>query len=379
MNSSTHKSDSATNVPLRILHVTETAAGGLITVLASFSKRQMQASASPTIYYMERPEGPASTTIPGFFESGVGLRSFTAGGSKLKDYAALSRELLRVFNTGSYDVVHAHSSKAGFLARVLWLASRRKSRVFYSPHGFAFLRLDTSPLVRRAVRLTEQLLARVSYGLILTCESEHALAVDSLHARNAVMVTTGVDESVLDPSAVKRKINRTVDRPLVVCVARVSYQKAPWRFANVARALSDRAEFVWIGSGEPEDEQRWLGDAPVRITGWLSPEELRSLLDRADVLLFPTLWEGMPLSLIQAQAQGIPAVVSDVVGNRDAVLHGETGFVCTNDQELISRTRELVVNHELRRKMALATQDWVAQNHTDRALGFQSITVYRGG
>ena len=160
-------------------------------------------------------------------------------------------------------------------------------------------------------------------------------------------------------------------------VGRVVHQKAPWRFAAAARALGDRADFVWIGGGSAEDEHRWFGDAPVRVTGWVSPSELAALLDSMDVLLFPSLWEGMSLSLIQAQAQGIPAVVSDVVGNRDSVEDGVTGFVCGDDDAIVSATARLLGDPALRERMSAAAREWARRALTDDAIGRDSLALYR--
>ena len=65
----------------------------------------------------------------------------------------------------------------------------------------------------------------------------------------------------------------------------------------------------------------------------------------------PSLWEGMPLALIESQAAGVPAVVSNVVGCKDVVQHGVTGFVCDTDEELCGRPRELIADASLRRRM----------------------------
>jgi glycosyltransferase involved in cell wall biosynthesis len=160
-------------------------------------------------------------------------------------------------------------------------------------------------------------------------------------------------------------------------VGRICYQKAPWRFATVARALKEQAEFVWIGGGSEDDVRRWLTEPAVTITGWLSPEELTQQINELDVLLFPTLWEGMALSLMQAQAQGIPAVVSKVVGNVDSIVDGRTGFVCGTDDELISRVYELLMDEKLRSDMSRAAVKWASDALLDTGVGAESISIYR--
>jgi len=104
-----------------------------------------------------------------------------------------------------------------------------------------------------------------------------------------------------------------------------------------------------VGNG---DLASLLGDEEtIEVTGWLPREALMQRLSQTDVFLMPSLWEGMPLALIEAQAAGIPAVVSDVVGCRDVVVNGETGFVCKTTDELIEKTQFLINNSELRYRL----------------------------
>jgi glycosyltransferase involved in cell wall biosynthesis len=160
-------------------------------------------------------------------------------------------------------------------------------------------------------------------------------------------------------------------------VGRICYQKAPWRFAMVASALQGMARFVWVGDGDPADRRRWLDGTDVEVAGWLDEQQLHDFLVDTTVLLFPTLWEGMSMSLMQAQAQGVPAIVSDAVGNRDAVQHGVTGFVISGDEELVSRTRELLLDPALRERMSVAAVAWARTGLSDDDLGTDSLALYR--
>jgi hypothetical protein len=58
----------------------------IITVLSSVTKRQIEAGAEVTVFYLERPEGPTPEQPPTYFDDQVELRSFTGGASKIKDY-----------------------------------------------------------------------------------------------------------------------------------------------------------------------------------------------------------------------------------------------------------------------------------------------------
>lgn len=351
-----------------VLHVTEAMGSGVLSVVDSISRRQAEAGADVRVLFLPRPETPSDDALRARFHPRVRLTRLTTGG-RIGDLRALHRA---VRDDAEAEVVHAHSSFAGAVVRTALRGRRDPDTVFYSPHGFAFLRLDLPRPARAAIRGLERRLSRHS-TLILTSPSEYALAQSALAAPRAHLLQTGV------PSATIARHPRRPDRlrrPIVGMVGRVTYQKAPWRFAAAARALGDRADFVWIGGGSADDESRWFADAPVRLTGWVSPAELTALIDDLDLLLFPSLWEGMSLSLIQAQAQGLPAVVSDVVGNRDTIDDGVTGFVRRADDELIAATGLLLDDPDLRARMSAAALEWARRALTDDRVGLDSLALY---
>ena len=246
------------------------------------------------------------------------------------------------------DVLHLHSSKAGVLGRVaVWLAGgrlRRHTRVIYSPHGFAFLRQDVSVTKQKLFLGFERLAAYLGGTLVACSATEAELASSQVrHARVRLV------ENATDLSEVRRSTGSTNGQLIVLNAGRVCYQKAPWRFKSVARRCAEMpARFVWLGDGDLAHE---LKLSKLQLTGWLNRTQVAEQLAKADIFLMPSLWEGMPLALIEAQAAGIPAVVSNVVGCKDVVQHGVTGFVCDTDEELCERTKQLINDASLRQRM----------------------------
>jgi glycosyltransferase involved in cell wall biosynthesis len=129
-------------------------------------------------------------------------------------------------------------------------------------------------------------------------------------------------------------------------------------FAEVARQVSSQvAEFVWIGGGSAEAEAELRRSPNVAVTGWIPREEALERLAEADVYLQTSQWEGMPLSVIEAMAAGIPVVVTDIVGNRDLVVPGVTGFVGRTAEELVGSIRRLCLDDTLRRTLGQQAAD----------------------
>jgi glycosyltransferase involved in cell wall biosynthesis len=108
--------------------------------------------------------------------------------------------------------------------------------------------------------------------------------------------------------------------------------------------------FHWIGGGEPEGVAA-LEAAGVDVTGWLRRPDALAALSRMDVCLHATRWEGMPVALIEAQVAGLPAVTTDVVGNRDVVRHGETGFVASTPEGVADALSRLIADPSLRARL----------------------------
>jgi glycosyltransferase involved in cell wall biosynthesis len=102
-------------------------------------------------------------------------------------------------------------------------------------------------------------------------------------------------------------------------------------------------------------------------------------LAKVDIVVFPTLWEGMPLSLMEVQAMGIPAVASAVGGNVDVVVDGHTGFLVSTDEQLISRTAALLDDHMERRRMSTNARNHAKANLSDAHLGTESLAIYASG
>lgn len=340
----------------------------MLNAAGSLAKHQSTRAATVTFAYIPRADTPGRDELTRIVGA---ARLVEFGDATLNTVARLRLLRSRIKDaiaTGAFDVIHAHSSLAGFALRTLSGRARRQVVTCYSPHGFAFLRQDVGPVVRSTFLLAERLCGNRA-ALIAVSPSESKIARDSLKVDAYVLPNSG------DVPAGHRDPKRGA--PIRVgMVGRVTYAKAPWRFAAAARRFSDRAEFVWVGSGDPAEREKWLGDAPVEITGWLEGDSLVNELEDLDILYYPTLWEGMPLSLINAQLLGIPVVATDIVGNRDVVIDGETGILANSEDSLHSALGDLIDNANLREKLGRAASVRASERFDPELRADQSFDIY---
>ncbi|MBI3565045.1 MAG: glycosyltransferase [Elusimicrobia bacterium] len=271
--------------------------------------------------------------------------------------AAALRKLHRLFAEHRPDVVHAHSSKAGVLARAAAKAAGVKS-VFYSPHGYGFLMQDRSRASRALYRVVEKAAARV--GATVAVSPSEAEYARKFAPRGRVH--TVCDAYLGDfPEALPH------DDLVVGSCGRATYARNPDAWVLLVQRLCDSrngVKCVWIGGGEAEAKMRVdLTNMnllmKVSVTGWLPAEQARERLRGLDVFVHYSRWDAMPNAVLEAMASGLPVVASDVPGNRDAVIHGVTGFLVKSEVELLERCQELLDDADLRRRLGAAGRERV--------------------
>ncbi|NHB11133.1 glycosyltransferase family 4 protein [Burkholderia cepacia] len=341
--------------PRKVVHLTEAFAGGVLHCVALLANAQAAAGDHVTVVHSVRPDTPSADKLDALFDTRIERRVLPMPTSiGPRDAIALLRVVACLWRLRA-DVVHLHSSKAGALGRMAARLLGASSRTLYSPHGFAFLRRDISRRRARLLIRIERFLHAIGGPLVACSRSEARYATMLLSRRRRIVaVDNAIDLSRF--ADVGKVPARQV--PVVCTAGRVVYQKAPWRFASLAKRLAARqaARCVWLGDGVPEAVGTWLADAPVATTGWISPVALPQALACSDIFVLASLWEGMPIALIEAQAMGLPAVASRIVGNRDIIEHGVTGFLANSDDELVHYVRRLLDDATLRRRMGDAAR-----------------------
>lgn len=288
--------------------------------------------------------------------------------SPLSDWKAL-RRLYRLFREQRPDIVHAHSSKAGFLARLAsWAAG--VGRVYYSPRGYSFLQTDNSPFARRAYRLLERF-ASMFGEIVAVSESEADLARE-LGAANVLVVKDAYLGGARPAAGARAK-----RRAAVVCASgRLAFARHPEAFARLAQRLTDArndVRCVWIGGGELEPLLKEMAldmglTGKLEVTGWLAHEEALRRLSEADVLVHYSRWDSIANAVLEAMALGLPVVASDIPGNRGLIRPGETGFLAADEMELLDRTLQLIDEPTLAARLGGAGRAVVAAEYSRERL-----------
>jgi glycosyltransferase involved in cell wall biosynthesis len=107
-------------------------------------------------------------------------------------------------------------------------------------------------------------------------------------------------------------------------VGRITAARNPELFNTIA-LQNPQFNFVWIGDGELKSA---LSATNISVTGWfLNQKEVLQELNKIDVYIQTSLWEGLPIAVLEAMAMQKPVVATNIVGNKDIVVPNETGFL----------------------------------------------------
>lgn len=279
--------------------------------------------------------------------------------SVFKDSIAILKIRQRLASQ-SYDLVHAHSSKAGFLVRLAAIGLNSPP-IIYTPHCFYFH--SKTGLSKLFFLGLEKMAGLVTSRMVLVSNAEFASAARHKIGwkKDRLLIKNGLP--ILQPNPNRGQRLRSTfpigNRILIVGIGRISQQKN-WIFfirccAQLARQRTD-LHFALIGSGaELPACQRLITELDLSDRFFtLQPKgELTPYFETADVVVNVSLWEGLPYSILEGMQAKKPIVASDIGGNNELIRHQKNGLLYpSNDQSaFIDRVLDLCDSPEKRLEM----------------------------
>lgn len=346
------------NKKIRIMHVAQ-AAGGVdryIRMLLKYLDKEKfeNVLVCSQDYYEEDYRG-----LVDFFEQVEMTRAI--GGNDLKAIKEV-RTLIKKYNP---DIVYAHSSKAGAIARIANIGL--KNFCVYNPHGWAF-NMRCSRKKKAIYTAIEKIAAPFCDRIICISDAEKFSALNNKICKKDKLqvIFNGVDIESYDNGvhgAVKRKdLHIPEDAFVVGMVGRLSPQKAPDVFVKMAKLVKDKVSnthFIIVGNGELETEiKKYAKDNGfldnLHITGWVNNP--MSYVELFDVACLLSRWEGFGLALPEYMMVGKPIVASNVDAIPNIIRDEENGLLVEVDDDVGASKAVLRIYQEDGLKDRLITQ-----------------------
>jgi len=286
----------------------------------------------------------------------------------LKDLRALAvlRAAIARFRP---QVVHTHSSKAGVLGR---LAARMEHVpiVVHTVHGFGFTPLQ-SPVKRAAFFRAEKLAARWTdhFVAVSGANRDRGVELGLWRPDQVSVIRAGIDLERFraggDGSASRRQLGIADGAPVVTQIGNFKPQKAPLDFIEAAAQIANDVpdvRFVMVGDGPLRGEAQaraaelGLSDRVI-FCGWW--DDVPGLLAATSVSVLSSHHEGLPCSVVESLAAGVPVVATAVDGTPEVIRPGVNGeLVAPGDPAgLAAAILAILINDERRRLMVAAAAD----------------------
>lgn len=255
------------------------------------------------------------------------------------------RQLRSIVKEGGYELVHCHTPIAAMCTRLACRPLRKRGvKVFYTAHGFHFYK--GAPLKNWLLYYPAEKLCSYFTDVLITMNQEdYSLALKKMKAKRVEYVPgVGIDTQRFmlseEERAEKRKIIRQrhgipETAKLLLSVGEVNENK---NHGVVIEALSkldlEDVYYIICGQGPMMDERKALAQKlglgeRVVFAGYRN--DVPDYYQAADIFVFPSFREGLPVSVMEAMASGLPVICSNIRGCTDLVEDGTNGFLINKD------------------------------------------------
>lgn len=263
------------------------------------------------------------------------------------DMVRIRRALIQIVDGYRIDVVQTHLLRAVDFVAASLRSRRGRPLVYWTFHNENFtLRREHLPNHRWMLR-PKQLGYRILYraaaqsvsGLVAVSDRVRVAMLENIGSidEKIVVIPNGVDTDRYgghrDRAAERERLGLPSDAVVMVMVATFKLQKGHVHLIDAAtEVVTDHPELriLLIGDGELSAEMEQLADSKnlgglVRFLG--SRRDVPDILAVSDCFVLPSLWEGLPMALLEAMASGLPSVATDVSGTRQVVIPDVTGYL----------------------------------------------------
>ena len=298
------------------------------------------------------------------------------------------RQLKKIINENNYDIIHCHTPVAAMLTRLAARKARKKgTKVIYTAHGFHFFK--GASIINWLVYFPIEWICSFMTDVLITINQEDFNLSRNLMKSCDVKYVPGVGVDInkfskKDINFIKRReLGIPEDSILLLSVGELSKRK---NHEIIIKALSilrnPNVYYIICGEGDLRYyltnlcETLGLKDRII-FTGFC--HDVDELYKEADVFCFPSKQEGLPVSLMEAMASGLPVICSDVRGNRDLVQHGQGGYVSKHNSidSFVNNINQIINNKKIREEFCNHNLKEIRKYELDEVRK-QMVHIYRG-
>lgn len=262
----------------------------------------------------------------------------------------------RIIQDNNIHFIHIHGTRA--FSNVIYAAKRNKLPIVYTVHGWSFNPYQVW-IKRRLSILIEGYFTRLAKKVINVSYANQKIGLNYLTKLDSIVIQNGININKYDPSktypSIRESLGINNDQLLIAFIARITRQKDPFTllkaFSELEEDLKSKITLLIVGDGDLKQEAMMLAkelsiEKKVVFTGFRS--DIPTLLHNIDIYCLPSLWEGLPLGLLEAMAMKKIVVATTVDGTIEVIDNSKNGFLfpCGEHDQLCSILRRIFLMEE---------------------------------
>jgi len=293
--------------------------------------------------------------------------------------------LKKIMTNGDYCLVHCHTPIPGMLCRIIGKPLRKKGcKIIYTTHGFAFTK-NSSKKTRFLYRSIENFLSN-KCDAIITINKEDFNSAKKMRCKSVFYIHgVGLDVKKfhisIDKDFFKIKKNIPLGKKIILCVGEISKRKNHQVVIKAISMLPDKDDYCLVICGHSitnsslKDELTTLSNNLGVTTLFLGHiKEIPEINHVADLVILPSVREGLGMAGLEGMASGNCVIGSDVQGIKDYVIEGENGFLfsCYDSLQLSKKIShyfsldDVTIGKMKQRAIEVAKQYDISVSHIER-------------
>ncbi len=244
------------------------------------------------------------------------------------------KKVKQIIEKENIDIVHAHGTRA--MSNMFSAAKNKRLPLLYTCHGWSFHK-GQNPIIKALRIQSEKYLTRQSNVNICGAKTNREEAQKIFGSFDAEIIYNSIDSQKFNPYGkykdVRRELEVHENEILIGSVARFTLQKQPLQliqsFAEVSKQVPN-AKLVMVGDGELKPAvSKLIEKLQLEQKVILQPfrQDIPDVLAGIDIFVLPSLWEGLPIALLEALSMGKAVVATNVNGTPEVVEHNKNGIL----------------------------------------------------
>lgn len=298
------------------------------------------------------------------------------------------KQLRELFSEERFDIVHTHTPVGGVLTRFAARDARRDgTKVIYTAHGFHFY--SGAPFVNWALWYpVERFMSRFTDVLVTINDEDYNRAKKFAHCRVEYVPGVGIDldkfACVKDRPGKRAELGLLKSDFALLSVGDLIPRKNQAAIVEALSQLPDNVKLIVCGEGVERENlelqiTRLSLDRRVRLLGFRP--DMAEIMAACDALVFPSVHEGLPVSVMEAMASGLPVIASSIRGiDPDLLMDHKSGLVLesADPRHIAAAVTELIHDEGLRERLAHNAAKAVVRFGLEEALAATSRVYARG-